>query len=135
MKRALLCLAIGAGLAGAPSVAAAPTVRLAIVHALHGCHIWATSDSQPLGPSRTILLQRGDRLAIRVNCPMSFNVVQLAGPKVAAPTVWQPGTSHVLTFAKRGIYRFQATSTMTSEELGLQTLGPDNVLALTVRVR
>jgi len=135
MKRALICVAIGLGLAAAPGALASPTVRLTIVHVLHGCHAWGTSDSQPLGPARTVTIQRGGKLAIRINCPMSFSVVQLAGPKIATPALWQPGTGQVLAFAKRGVYRFQATSTMSSEAMGLQTLGPDNVLVLTVRVR
>lgn len=135
MRRLLLCVAIGVGLAVVPSTAASPTVRLAIIHVLHGCHVWGTSDSQSLGPTRTVTIQRGGKLSIRINCTMSFNVVQLAGPKVLPPSVWQPGTSHVLAFARSGVYRFRATSTMSSEELGLQTFGPDNVLALKVRVR
>ena len=135
MKRALVCIAIGLGLAAAPVAVASPTLRLSIVHVLHGCHAWGTSDSQPLGPARTVTIQRGGKLTIRVNCPMSFSVAQLAGPTIGVSALWQPGTSQLLTFAKRGVYRFQATSTTSSEAMGLQTLGPDNVLVLTVRVR
>jgi len=135
MKRFLVGVVIGLGLTVAPATAASPTVRLTIVHVLHGCHAWGTSDSQPLGPARTVTIKRGGKLAIRGNCPMSFSVVQVAGPKLAVQPLWQPGTSQVLAFAKRGVYRFQATSTMSSDEMGLQTLGPDNVLVLTVRVR
>jgi len=135
VRRLLLCLAIGTALVAVPTATASPTVRLAIVHAFRGCHVWGTSESQPLGPARTLTVRRGARVEVRVNCPMTFQVVQIAGPGTASPTVWQPGTSHTLVFARRGLYRFRATSTMTSEQMGLQTLGPDNVLTLTVRVR
>jgi hypothetical protein len=66
---------------------------------------------------------------------MSFNFVQLAGPKVAlGDPLSQPGTARTIVFAKKGVYKFKATNVQTSEEQGLQTLGPDNVLRLTVRV-
>jgi hypothetical protein len=66
---------------------------------------------------------------------MSFNFVQLAGPKVALGNpLSQPGTVRTIVFAKKGVYKFKATNVQTSAEQGLQTLGPDNVLRLTVRV-
>lgn len=119
-----------------PTAAASPTVRLAIIHVVRGCHVWATADSRPLGATRTIELKQGSRLDIRVNCPMDFDVVQVAGPKVALGDArWHSGTSHRIVFAKKGLYRLKATNVQTSEEMGLQTLGPDSTLFLTLRVR
>ncbi len=138
MRRTLLGVAVGLAILAVPTgtaAASSATVRLTIVHVLRGCHSWGTSDSQPLGPKRTVVLKRGARVQIRVNCSMSFDVVQLAGPRVAlGGTRWQPGTAHTLAFARAGVYRLQATNIESSVDQGLQTLGPDNVLVLTVRV-
>lgn len=93
-------------------------------------------DSRPLGPSRTIAVRRGTRLEIRVNCPMSFDFTQLAGPKLdlGDPRTY-PGTVRTIVFEHAGVYKLQAVNVQHSDDLGLQTLGPDNTLVLTVRVR
>ena len=136
MRKLLLCVAVGGVFVAAPVAAASPTVRLAIIHALHGCHVWGTVDGAPLGASRTITVTRGTPLQIRVNCPMAFDIVQIAGRKLAlGPSRWQPGTSHTLVFPIRGVFRLQAKNVQSSEEMGLATLGPDNTLVLTIRVR
>ena len=138
MRKALLVLALAVAAVGVPTGAAAavsPTVRLTIVHVVQGCHSWGTALSQPLGPSRTVTVKRGTALQIRVNCPMSFDLVQTAGPALAlgAPRM-QPGTSRTIVFAKRGVYRLQATNVESSEQMGMTTIGADNTLVLTVRV-
>ena len=38
-------------------------------------------------------------------------------------------------FRKAGVYRLTAKNVQSSAEVGLQTLGPDNTLTLTVVVR
>jgi len=85
------------------------------MHFVQGCHVWGTNDSQPLGPTRRITLVRGSKIVIRDKCPMSFDFSQVAGPKLALgdPRTY-PGTIRTIVF---------------------QTLGPDNTLRLTVRVR
>jgi hypothetical protein len=135
VKKLLLALVLGSALALVPTAAASPTVRLAILHVVHGCHVWGTQDSKPFGPTRTLVLKPGTKLEIRINCPMAYDVVQVAGPKVLEPSRWQTGTSHTLTFKRRGVYRLRAVNVQSSEEMNLQTLGPDNALVLTVRVR
>lgn len=125
-------LAVPGGIAAATS----PTVRLAIVHTVHGCHFWGTASSQPLGATRTIVVKRGSKLEIRVSCPMSFELAQTAGPALnLGDTRMYSGTTRRLVFAKAGVYKFTATNVETSAEQGLQTLGPDNVLSLTVSVK
>lgn len=118
-----------------PATAASHTVRMAIVHFARGCHVWGKNDSTPLGPTRTITLARGTKLVIRDNCPMSFDFSQVAGPKLALgnPRTY-PGSTRTIVFRKTGRYRLQAVNVESSEQQGLQTLGPDNVLVLTVRV-
>jgi len=137
MRKLILGLCVVVALVAIPSaVAASPTVRLALIHAMRGCHVWATSDSRPFGASHTVVLKRGGRIEIRISCPMAFDVTQIAGPKLAlGGSRWQSGTAHTLVFTKRGLYRLKAVNVQSSEELGLQTLGPDNVPLLIVRVR
>jgi hypothetical protein len=136
MRRLLLCLVVWVVLVMVPSaMAASPTVRLALIHALRGCHVWATADSRPFGPTHTVLLKHGGRIEIRVSCPMAFNVKQLAGPKLAlGVSPWQTGTTHLLVFKKAGVYKLMAMNVQSSEEMGLMTLGEDNMPVLTVRV-
>jgi hypothetical protein len=136
VKRLALLLVLGAVGTIAPAAVASPTVRLAIVHVVQGCHVWGTVDSKPLGPTRTIVLKRGTRLEIRINCPMSFDFSQLSGPKLqlGSPRTYA-GTARTITFVRAGIYRLQAVNVESSEQMGMATLGPDKVLHLTVRVR
>jgi len=138
MRKLLLWLAAAAVLVVVPVAGAAlvsPTVRLTIVHVVQGCHVWGTADSQALGPTRTLVVRRGTRLEIRVSCPMDFTFTQTAGPPLAlGDPVTHTGTVRTIVFRKAGLYRLQAVNVQTSEEMGMQTLGPDNTLRLTVRV-
>ena len=45
------------------------------------------------------------------------------------------GTTRTLVFRKVGLYKLVAKNVQTSDEAGLETLGEDNSLRLTVRVR
>jgi hypothetical protein len=139
MRRVLPWLAAATALVAAPTGGAAvlsPTVRLAIVHVFQGCHVWGTVDSSPLGPARTLVVRRGTRLQIRVSCPMDFTFRQTAGPRLAlGDPLTHTGTVRTIVFERPGLYRLRAVSVQTSEEMGLQTLGPDNTLRLTVRVK
>ena len=111
------------------------TVSMSIVHVLRGCHVWMLGSRQ-LGPSAVVTMKPGTRVKLRISCPMDFELVQVAGPRVAyGGTRFYAGTTRVLTFRKAGVYRFAATNLQTSEEVGLQTLGDDNSLRLTIRVR
>ena len=118
-----------------PTAAASQTVRMAIVHVVRGCHVWGTVDSQPLGATRTVVLKRGQRLQIRINCPMSFDFSQVAGPKLAlgAPRTYA-GTARTIVFPRAGVYKLKAVNVESSAQMGMSTLGPDNTLLLTVDV-
>lgn len=92
--------------------------------------------SRQLGPSAVVTVKPGTKLKLRVSCPMDFDVVQVAGPKlVLGGTRFYTGTTRVIAFRKAGVYRFAAKNVQTSDELGLETLGDDNSLKLTIRVR
>lgn len=125
----LLALAVCVFAVGAPS----KTVRLAIVHTVQGCHVWQSTRS--LGAAPTIKVAAGTKVELRVNCPMDFSFRQVRGPRVAAGDVtFHTGTTRTIVFRRRGLYVFAAKNLQSSEQAGLQTLGPDNDLLLTVRV-
>jgi hypothetical protein len=138
MRRLLPWLAALAALAVVPTGAAAiasPTVRLTIVHVVQGCHSWGKTDSTPIAPRHVVAVRRGGRLQIRVNCPMDFTFTQTAGPRLRlGDPVTHSGTVRTIVFPRLGTYRLRAVSVQSSAEMGLQTLGTDNVLLLTVRV-
>lgn len=136
MRRRLLLPLLLAGFGVAtPIAAASPEVRLTIVHVMQGCHVWGDGSGTVLGATKTIKVKPGTRLSVRINCPMDFDVVQAAGPKLAlGDPRWHMGTAHTLVFKKKGVYRLQATNVQSPEEVGLETMGPVNVLHLVVRV-
>lgn len=103
-------------------------VVLSIVHVMQGCHVFS--------PGSTVQVKPGARVSIRISCPMDFDVVQTAGPKISlGDPRWHTGTLHVLVFKKKGVYRFTATNVQTPEQVGLQTLGQTKTPKLTVLVR
>jgi hypothetical protein len=107
-------------------------VALSIVHVMQGCHVWSLSGSA----TQTVTMKRGGHVSVRISCPMDFTVVQTAGPRlILGDQPWHTGTSHTLVFAKKGVYRLDATNVQSPEDVGLQTMGPVNVLHLVVRVR
>jgi len=109
------------------------TVTLKIIHAVSGCHVWQTTHT--LGASGTLTLRSGGKIVLRVNCPMDFTITQVRGPKLAfGDPTFHTGTTRTLVFVKRGTYVLRAVNLQTSEQQGLQTLGPDNILNLTVKV-
>ena len=120
-------------LLGLGVTAPAKPVQLAIVHVVQGCHVWHTT--RDVGPTTVVKLHHGGRITVRDSCPMNFSLSQLKGPAIALgdPTFYT-GTQRTFSFAKRGHYVIQATETMSSQEMSLQTLGPDNVLRLVVDV-
>lgn len=136
-QRLLLGLLLGLALVVVPlgtAAAASPTVRLSILHTVHGCHVWMTTKVP--GPSTTITVKRGARLEIRPLCPMDFDFAQSAGPRLALgnPRTLR-GSMRTIVFPRKGVYRLTARNVQSPADVGLQTLGPDNVLTLTVVVR
>jgi hypothetical protein len=132
MPRLVTVLLAAVAFAAVPTAAASPTVRLAILHYVRGCHVWSSNNK----PDARIVVRRGARVAIRPSCPMDFDFRQVAGPKLTfgSPRV-QAGTTRTVVFRKRGVYRLVAKNVQSSEELGLQTLGKDNRLTLTIVVK
>jgi hypothetical protein len=132
MHRLVLLAVVAAMLAPVGSAAGSRTVRLTILHYLNGCHVWSSNNK----PAARIVVRRGTRVVIRSSCPMDFDFRQVAGPKLAfgSERVYA-GTTRTVVFRRRGIYRLVAKNVQSSEEQGLETLGPDNGLTLTVVVK
>ena len=137
MKRLALAaatLAIGVGAPVGAIAASTPTFRMSIVHYVRGCHVWKTTDLR--GAKTTVTVKRGTRVEIRLSCPMDFEFRQLRGPRLALGNPRTPaGTSRTIVFRRAGTYVLIATNVQSSAEQGLQTLGADNVLTLTVVAR
>ena len=111
------------------------TVSMSIVHVVRGCHVW-TLGSRHLGPVARIDVKVGTRLKLRIDCPMDFDLTQVAGPRLAlGGRRFYTGSTRVIVFRKVGVYKFVAQNVQTSAEAGLATLGTDNVPRLTIRVR
>jgi hypothetical protein len=132
MRRALLVATTAFWLAATPSLAS-PTVRMEIVHYFQGCHVW--SRSSVIGPSAKVTISHGTKLMIRVSCPMDFDVTQTAGPalRLGIRRLYA-GTTTAIVFQRKGVYKLIAKNLKSSADAGLQTLGSDNTLSLTVRV-
>ena len=130
MRAVALTLSIVALAAGQAGAARPPTV-LEIKHYFRGCHVFVKNEL----PTMNVTLRRGDRIKLIDHDVMDFDVTQIAGPRVSVgdPRLLRSAV-RMLVFRKVGTYRFEGTNVQTSEELGLQTLGPDNTLRITVRV-
>jgi hypothetical protein len=124
----ILC---AAALAVAQAGAARPPSVLEVIHYVRGCHVFSKNHQ----PAISVRLRKGDRIQLVDHDVMDFDIVQTAGPKVTLsdPRIRRSET-RLLAFRKTGLYRFVATNVQTSEELAMQTLGPDNTLRITVRV-
>jgi hypothetical protein len=115
-----------------PPAVASPTVRLSILHVVRGCHVWSTTNA----PAAKITVKIRTRLELRASCPMDFDIVQTSGPRLSLGNRrLYAGTTRMLVFRKRGVYKLTARNVQSSEQTGLQTLGSDNVLTLTVVVK
>jgi len=80
-------------------------------------------------------LKRADRIEFRVSCPMDFRLIQTRGTRLAlGDPIVHTGTSRAITFPKAGVSVLSAVNLQSSADAGLQTLGADNALTLTVRV-
>lgn len=136
MRRRLLLVALVALLAPVPAGAVvSPTFRMTIAHVVKNCHIWTTSTKQ-LGATTRITVRPGARVVVRIDCPMDFDFLQTAGPRLQLGNRrTYGGQSRTIIFRRAGVYRLRATNVQTPEERGLVTLGPPNTLLLTIIVK
>jgi plastocyanin len=145
MLRIKTVAAAAAGLAAAAvastALAAPATVTLTIQHQLRGCHTWAFAGG-PAKASQKITLAGGSTIVLTNMDVMPHTFVQVSGPKVriVAPQLHgMPGMKAMhqhasVTFTTKGVYRF-TTHAGEDNIKNVKTVGPDNVLRLTVTVR
>ena len=126
-------LAVTAVFAGT-ALASSPQATLTIRHQMRGCHTWSFNGSA-YKASLKITLTRGTALKVIDNDVMPHKLIQLAGPKarLIAPAMNHMSAQAKVIFAKKGTYKF---TTKAGEDYmeGMKTVGPDNVLRLTVNV-
>ena len=119
--------------ASAHGTAATLTIR----HQVHGCHSWSF-DGGAYKASQVVRLSRGATLTVRNNDVMPHKLVQAAGPKMRLvhPNMLKMASSATVKLTQKGLYRF---TTRAGEDYAwagsMKTVGEDNVLHLTVRVK
>jgi plastocyanin len=143
-----LVLLAGALMASTPA-AGEGTQALVIHHQLRGCHAWSLNEG-PNRVSQTVSIRSGDSITVTNDDLMPHKLVETsgravvytritAGAPMGAKKVFPPamlariGATSKITFTKVGVYRF---TTKVGEDMmaPVATIGPDNVLRLTVRV-
>lgn len=128
---ALVALAIASG---AP---AGDTATIAIRHVMRGCHSWAIN-SGPFKPSLSVSVNSGTVVRFTNNDVMPHKLIQTAGPRVRLihPNMSKIASSATVKLTTKGVYRF---TTKAGEDYpwaaSMKTVGEDNVLRLTVRVK
>lgn len=121
-----------------PAASAAGTQTITISHETKGCHMWQLNNRDPK-VNLSVSLKRGTTLRFVNNDVMPQRLIQQSGPKLALPhaNMNRMASSMSVRFGRAGTYRF---TTKAGEDypwmkaMG-KTIGPDNVLRLTVRVQ
>ena len=133
IRTSALVLAVAGVFAGS-ALASSPQATLTIRHQLRGCHTWSFNGGA-YKASLKITLARGTALKVIDNDMMPHKLIQLSGPKakLIAPAMNHMSAQAKVIFAKKGMYKF---TTKPGEDYmkGIKTVGPDNVLRLTVTV-
>jgi hypothetical protein len=138
--------------AGALAVVAlaAPPAQgwLTIRHQVHGCHSWSLNGG-PDAPDQAVAIRLGGSITVTNDDVMPHELIETSGAPVVYARVAGGGFSRLKTFPPAMLARLGATSTITFAKVGvyrfttkpgdgfmpnIKTVGPDNVLRLTVRV-
>ena len=141
MKRIVLAVvvfSVGVVVLVAPSVvsAAPKTATVTIRHEVKGCHAWSVNGGV-FGASQSVTLARGGSIRFTNNDVMSHALIKLSGPAVRmanAGAMNHMGATTTVSFARAGTYVFK-TKAGEDYMAGVKTVGEDNVLRLTVKVR
>ena len=133
-------IAVNRGLSASPapmamraaSGARSGPTTLTIQHVLKGCHVFSNGSRQ--SASMNLSLKRGARLQIVDQDIDPHGLVQLAGPRLNYRGHMMMGQRQTITFTKPGIYRLKNKVIEMGKMMNVKTIGPDNVLRLTVTV-
>ena len=130
-------VAAAAALAVASAAPAGSTASITIRHQMHGCHAWSIN-SGPFKAALAVTVRQGAVLKITNNDVMPHKLVQTSGPQVRLihPNMSKMASVATLRLTHRGVYRF---TTKPGEDFkwaaSMKTIGEDNVLRLTIRVK
>jgi plastocyanin len=134
---ATLALAVLAALMVAAAAPAGGGATITIRHQMRGCHSWSFN-SGPFKASQSVSVKAGTVLRFTNNDVMPHKLVQAAGPKVrlAHPNMIKMASSSTVKLTQKGVYRFTTKAGDDYAWAGsMKTVGEDNVLRLTVRVK
>ena len=108
------------------------TTKLTIQHVQKGCHVFAIGSRQ--SGSMHLSLKRGASLQIVDQDIDPQQLVQLAGPRLGYAGHVMIGQHQTIMFKNPGLYRFKNRVIDMGPMMNVKTIGPDNVLRLTVTV-
>jgi plastocyanin len=137
IRLAPFALAALAALALASGAPARGTTTITISHHMQGCHVWSVN-SGPQRPNLSVVIAPGSTLRFVNNDVMPHKLIQTAGPKlrVVHPGMNKMASTSTIKLTQKGVYRF---TTKAGEDYkwaaSMKTVGEDNVLHLTVRVK
>jgi hypothetical protein len=137
LRGAVLALAALSALAVTSAADARSTATVTIRHQMRGCHSWSFN-SGPFRASQTVTLKAGMVLRFTNNDVMPQRLVQAAGPRMRLvhPNMLKMTSSATVKLTQKGLYRFTTRAGEDYAWVGsMRTLGKDNALHLTVRVR
>jgi plastocyanin len=131
-------LVAAAAAVAVPAASAAGAQTITISHETKGCHMWQLNNGSPK-VNLSVTLKRGTTVRFVNNDIMPHRLIQQSGAKLMLthPNMNRMSASMSVKFARSGTYRF---TTKAGEDypwmkaMG-KTIGPDNVLHLTVRVQ
>ena len=115
------------------STAASPMVKLTIQHVVRGCHVW--SDGARRNASMSLTLKRGSGMTITDMDIDPHQLVQVAGPPLGLHGHMMMGGIDKVVFRRPGLYSFTTKTVEMGPMMKVKTIGPDNKLRLSVRVR
>jgi plastocyanin len=137
IRGAMLALAALSALTVTSAAPASGGATVTIRHQMRGCHSWSFN-SGPFKASQSVTVKAGMVLRFTNNDVMPQKLVQAAGPKMRMvhPNMLKMASSATVKLTQRGLYRF---TTRAGEDYAwagsMKTVGEDNVLHLTVRVK
>lgn len=137
IRGAVLALAALSALAVTSAAPAGGGAAVTIRHQMRGCHSWSFN-SGPFKASQSVTVKAGTVLRFTNNDVMPHQLVQAAGPKMRLvhAKMIKMASSATVKLTQKGLYRF---TTRAGEDYAwagsMKTVGEDNVLRLTVRVK
>jgi plastocyanin len=137
IKRSLV-LAVAAMAVAVPAASAGgATTTITISHQMKGCHMWQLANANPK-VNLAVTVKAGTVIRFVNNDIMPHRLIEQAGPRVTLvkPNMNKMSASTSVRFSHAGVYRF---TTKAGEDYpwlkSMKTIGEDNVLHLTVRVK